>query len=285
MPEIAEVRLNAEFLDTAFKNKPIKNIKINSGQFLKRLPKNWHLTMMEFLTYPTTYIKNVKSKGKLIYGEIQFNDRLSFFFTCSLGMSGFWTNQELKHNHLTFELINGEKISLNDPRRFGSFNFHRTFEEVQEKLDKLGIDFLVNESKLIEQGPKFYDRIQNIKPTKQVCEVLLDQTIFCGVGNYLKCEILFASKIHPATQWGKLHENEIEHLFHNTWLKCNLAYADKGASFKTFKDKNGELSGLFQKSFQVYNQKRTKNGLEVLKDTFNDGRSTYYCPEKQLIKL
>lgn len=42
------------------------------------------------------------------------------------------------------------------------------------------------------------------KPDLLVCDALLDQTIFSGVGNIIKNEVLYRIKVHPETTVGKL---------------------------------------------------------------------------------
>jgi endonuclease-8 len=41
-------------------------------------------------------------------------------------------------------------------------------------------------------------------PNMLICDALLDQQIFAGVGNIIKCEVLFRTKVHP--------ENKVENL-------------------------------------------------------------------------
>lgn len=42
------------------------------------------------------------------------------------------------------------------------------------------------------------------RPDCMVCDVLLDQNIFAGVGNIIKNEVLFRIRLHPASTVGKL---------------------------------------------------------------------------------
>jgi endonuclease-8 len=65
-------------------------------------------------------------------------------------------------------------------------------------------------------------------PTMLVCDALLDQHIFSGVGNIIKNEVLFRIHIHPKTQVGalppgKLHELISEAVIYSfdflTWKK------------------------------------------------------------------
>lgn len=42
------------------------------------------------------------------------------------------------------------------------------------------------------------------QPDTWVCDALLDQSIFAGVGNIIKMEVLFRIRVHPLSQVGKL---------------------------------------------------------------------------------
>ncbi len=42
------------------------------------------------------------------------------------------------------------------------------------------------------------------EPKRLICDVLLDQKIFSGVGNIIKNEILFRTRIHPKSTTGKI---------------------------------------------------------------------------------
>ncbi len=57
-------------------------------------------------------------------------------------------------------------------------------------------------------SPEWNPRLARAKLKKQpetlVCDALLDQAIFSGVGNIIKNEVLFRIKVHPETQVGQL---------------------------------------------------------------------------------
>lgn len=51
-----------------------------------------------------------------------------------------------------------------------------------------------------------------VQPDTLVCDALLDQNIFAGVGNIIKNEVCYRVKIHPESKWGALprhKENEL----------------------------------------------------------------------------
>jgi DNA-formamidopyrimidine glycosylase len=282
MPEAAEVKLNVDFLESAFKNEIITGIKVNSGRFTKTVCKNFYFntTIIGRLTGTLAFIK---SKGKYIYGAIEVNysnGKKLYYFENRLGMTGFWTDQELTHNHLTFSTLSGKKISFNDARTFGNFRF---IDEnlLNATLNSLGVDFFATNQEFNRQvfSPELTKRLNHIKDKTEVCEVLLDQSIFCGVGNYLKSEILYECNIHPASKWNKLSELQIWNLFVFARIIIKKAYQANGASFKSFKNSKGKRVGEFQNQFKVYG-KITDN---IKRGKFADGRSSFYIPIEQKI--
>ena len=50
----------------------------------------------------------------------------------------------------------------------------------------------------------YYYLTKTISKRRNICNVLLDQKLFPGVGNYLKSEILYKSEIHPDARWGQI---------------------------------------------------------------------------------
>lgn len=51
-----------------------------------------------------------------------------------------------------------------------------------------------------------------MQPKTQVCDALLDQQIFSGVGNIIKNEVLFRIKVHPETETGMLPPKKLTEL-------------------------------------------------------------------------
>lgn len=58
---------------------------------------------------------------------------------------------------------------------------------------------------------KAREKLKNI-PNTMTCDALLDQTIFAGVGNIIKNEVLFRIRIHPESRIGKLPPKKLSAL-------------------------------------------------------------------------
>lgn len=56
--------------------------------------------------------------------------------------------------------------------------------------------------------------VQKVKrhPREKVCDVLMDQEIFAGLGNIMKNEILFQAKLHPEAKVEHLSPSEVAQL-------------------------------------------------------------------------
>lgn len=52
----------------------------------------------------------------------------------------------------------------------------------------------------------------NSLPESLVCDILLDQEIFSGVGNIIKNEVLYRIRIHPESLTGNIPETKIDEL-------------------------------------------------------------------------
>ena len=51
-----------------------------------------------------------------------------------------------------------------------------------------------------------------LQPNTMVCDALLDQHVFAGVGNIIKNEVCYRVKVHPESRWGSLPRNKINDL-------------------------------------------------------------------------
>uniref|UniRef100_UPI003AB1094E endonuclease 8-like 1 n=1 Tax=Centroberyx gerrardi TaxID=166262 RepID=UPI003AB1094E len=113
------------------------------------------------------------------------------------GMSGFFrftTQDELpKHAHLRF--YSAEKpcrvLSFVDARRFGSWQPGGTWQP--DRGPCIMFDYQSFREKVLSHlSDRAFDR--------PICEVLLNQKYFNGIGNYLRAEILFRLNIPPFAQ-------------------------------------------------------------------------------------
>lgn len=113
-------------------------------------------------------------------------------------------------------------------------------------------------------------KLKNI-PQAMICDVLLDQQIFSGVGNIIKNEVLYRTRIHPL--------NKVEDLS-PVKLKALVTEA-RNYSFDFLKWKK---ENTLSKHWEVYNQKvcPLKHKIDK-KELGKTHRQTYFCKKCQKI--
>lgn len=93
----------------------------------------------------------------------------------------------------------------------GEINFYTCSIKILEGNINLYYDWeedVMNEN----WDPKKAKRSLGKIPKKMICDALLEQNIFSGVGNIIKNEVLYRCKIHPESLVGKISSEDIQKL-------------------------------------------------------------------------
>jgi formamidopyrimidine-DNA glycosylase len=100
----------------------------------------------------------------------------------------------------------------------------------------------------------------------------MDQSIICGIGNYMKCEILNAADINPLVKIGQLTDDKLILLVNSIYNVFNdiIIYGNPNINKYT----NLIPSGNYK--FKVYDKKMADDGIKINKIKTADGRMTYY---------
>jgi formamidopyrimidine-DNA glycosylase len=267
MPELPEVETTVRGLEKVLKGRRIARVEARRADLRRSFPQD----LGQRLTGATVTGLCRRAKYGLIHTDR--DDTMIFH----LGMSGSWRINHLKlekHDHLLLETDDGARLSLNDPRRFGSVDLVRT-------------DELANWPAFRALGPEPLDiTAQDLKGrlsgrTASIKLLLLDQGIVAGLGNIYVCEALFRAGIHPARAGGSISLKRLKRLVSAIHDVLDEAIAAGGSTLRDFASPNGEL-GYFSKSFAVYDRegKPCACGGRV-KRIVQGGRSTFYCPSCQ----
>ena len=268
MPEGPEVKTTVDWL-TNFKGKTLKSIGILSGRYAKKngIP-GW-----DSLNFPAI-LKDVECKGKFIYFTFDSEGKDVYMFN-TLGMSGMWSNIRGKHARVVLFFSDAEPLFYNDIRNFGTLKVVNSQSDLNKKLKSLGPDMLEDGI-----GPEqFYKRIHKYGH-KTIAEVIMNQKVVSGIGNYLKAECLYAAKISPHRFCCHISEKELQDLFYACRKIIRLSYETGGATISTYRQSNGK-KGLYSRRFAVYNQKQDPFGNEVIRETTRDKRTTHWVPTVQ----
>jgi formamidopyrimidine-DNA glycosylase len=192
-------------------------------------------------------------------------------------MTGAW-REGVDHHYvvLTLTTDTGLKVSFVDPRRFGTVSV-MTRAQLDRKIKKLGHDVLGEKWLHVEEFDRLVKRAGDLNVTK----FLMDQTWISGVGNYLKAEILYASRISPHRTCSSLNASEVALLSSHCRSIPLASYRNGGATVRTYANFSGER-GDFVDHLKVYDKKRDPDGRDVVKETTLDGRTTHWVPSLQI---
>lgn len=275
MPEGPEVTVIKDGLRDAIKGKYIKNISFPVGsKFLKKSPDGY-TSFQESLPLK---VLDVKSKGKFIYIECQNN----WVIFCRLLMSGGWFyKQQPKHNHVQLEYLENktqtQSVWFVDPRHFCQIRFSNQPSDLKKELAKIGTD-LLNQADEI----KSEDYLKTIRKhnNKTIAKVLMEQSIYSGIGNYLKSEILYQAKVSPHALIKNIPDNKITEILDISKEKIKASYLAGGASVRNYSDIEGK-EGKYSFVFKVYGKDKDPLGNKVKKEKTKDGRTSHWVPEVQ----
>jgi endonuclease VIII len=162
-----------------------------------------------------------------------------------------------------------ERLSL--AFRKGELNLYSCSVKVIESDPKLFYDFDRDVMSPTWKAAKALTTLKEMK-SEMVCDALLNQNIFAGVGNIIKNEVLYRIGIHP--------ETSIEAL--PTSMLKELVYEAKNYSFDFYKWKKAyEL----RNHWLVYRRKNcVKCGHQIcVKPTGKLKRRTFFCPNCQAL--
>ena len=274
MPELPEVETVKNILEPAIKNKTIDYIDV----FYDRLIQSDLLEFKNKLKNKT--ILSLSRYGKYLF--LHLSDELVII--THLRMEGkFRTatdriNARLKHTSMIFYFKDGTSLAFDDTRKFGLMYLsnENEYKDVP-MIKKLGIEAnKVKESDLIV----LYQKFNKKKPIK---ELLLDQTILCGIGNIYADEICYLSNISPFTSGKELSRQNIDCIVKNAKIVLEKAIKLGGSTIRSFHPSIG-VDGRFQEELFCYGKQGQKcpNCGTTFHKEFLGGRGTTFCPNCQI---
>ena len=300
MPEVIEVRKYADFIKKHIKNKYITEINILNGRYKKHAPFEMYKELVKKL--PLKVI-DVKTKGKFLYFVIE----KGFYLFSTLGLQGGWTYKSNKSNkfqfpdligyinnnvmdkyrsrsinHLNVEFVKKDgSLYFYDVLSFGTLKIINNNEELDKKLNSIGPD-------IMDHSTTYEVFLQQIKKKKNldkyVGNVIVNQKVISGIGNYLRSDILWLCSISPFRKVKDLKDNEILEIYKNALL---LVWGDydynKGIELKYIK-KHNKLPGDYKRDFFVYMREKDIYNNNVIKEELYEGsqkRFIHWVPEIQ----
>lgn len=192
MPEGPEAFYLANFLKSKILNKNFTKI-ISNTKTIRNIPSK-------------SKVIDVLSKGKKIWIETT-----KYYVHLHMGISGWLVEEKPKIYKYVLE-FGKFKLWLKDRRRFSKIDIFKKNKdgissEHEKELNSIGINVLSKDFTL----QKFTENLE--KSNRNISALLMDQTVFCGIGNYIRNDALYLAKIHPERKVFSLTQKEIKKLY------------------------------------------------------------------------
>jgi formamidopyrimidine-DNA glycosylase len=260
MPELAEVEYFRRRWDLGLRSRIIK-VAAHSG---KRVFRGAEVETLEKAMTGATFLSSEGHGKQMLF---RFSGGVSLVI--HLGMSGLLRVEAAaflpgKHDHLV--LFQKERsLVYSDPRMFGRVRF---------ALGKGDPEWWRNLPPAVGSS-KFTAALVR----EQLCRrrrspikaVLLDQTVFPGVGNWMADEILWQIKLHPATPAGELSASQERDLWRASRAVCRTALKTIGVD-RSEPPKNWLIHHRWKKGGRC-----PRDGTLLDHGTIA-GRTTAWCP-------
>jgi formamidopyrimidine-DNA glycosylase len=300
MPEIVEVKKYADFIRKNIKKQKLVDIKIINGRYLIKPFEHYQ----KLKNHIPTEIEEIDTKGKFMY--IKLKNELIIGVT--LGLTGGWfylkndsnkykfpdstDNNEIvdymqgyiknAQEHINVEFIFEKgKILFHDQLSFGTIKVYDNEEEFNKKLKLIGIDIMDDELSL-DTFILALKKKSNLE--KPIGNVLMNQKIISGIGNYLRADTLWHAKISPFRKVKNLTDKELGNIFNSLRLITWTLYDYKlGVENKIINPKD-KIHIDLEKEFLIYGKDKDPSGLQVIKEKLYEGsqiRYIYWVKEYQ----
>lgn len=187
MPELAEIKIMADFINSACEDLNFTTIAFSESAMKRGLG----------ITQPTDlqiFEIIADSRGKELMLSLIQGGSVFMQIQCSMGMTGHWnlsnTNSLPNHTHLRFNSVNGLSLNLVDTRRFARWKAANDWSENRGPCP-------VQENSLFKEN--ITANLHKKEFDKPIHLVLMNQKYFNGIGNYLRAEILYKANQDPFT--------------------------------------------------------------------------------------
>jgi formamidopyrimidine-DNA glycosylase len=223
-------------------------------------------------------------KGKLLWIEVSStNKEKKYYMHIHYGITG-WLQFEKPESYIKFEFVlkdiktEGQiNLYMEDKRRFSKIVIYDEKQHLKI-ISKLGIDIFEKDFTLSN-----FKTIINKKDT-MVAPLLLKQEIFSGIGNYIKNEVMYMTKLKAKIKTSELTEDQIDELYTNILFVSysNLVEMLKDTKILKYLDKSKsthipkKLEVPYQ--YKIYGRESTSDGKKVYKIKVG-GRDSYCVRE------
>ena len=185
MPELAEYKISADFINLNSKNKFIKAFHVQKGNIPIQFEENYNMN---------NFSVKARTNGKDLILEISKEDGVLAIHVF-MGMNGNWKYvdtekwNQTKFTRLRFDDESGKSLILYGGYMGPKYSVGGPFSGTKRGSDPT-LDFDKFKQNVLDNLDK--------KPfDKPICEVLLNQEYFNGIGNYLRSTLIYYTDVNP----------------------------------------------------------------------------------------
>lgn len=254
MPELPEVHTFQQYFNEAAFKAPIKKVVVYDDKIIRNMDGDAFSDWLKGRSF-THSIR----RGKYLFAGLDNDEYLLLHF----GMTGdlkYYQDKEEAPRHERFVIIfkDGFRLGFDCPRKFARIVSIQNLDQYIAEV-KLGEDAL----EMSEEA--FLDAMDNRKTS--IKGFLLNQKLIAGVGNLYADEILYQTKVHPASTVNALKPKQRKLIYAAMQEILNKAVSH-AAHYKSYPD-----DWFFQ--WRVEGQK-APNGKGTVSVEKIAGRTTYY---------
>jgi endonuclease VIII len=271
MPEGPEIKRAADRIAKAIAHQPITSLFFAFE----------HLKSYEQILQPHEILA-VQPRGKAML--IQFDNQLSIYSHNQL--YGVWM---IRNAHDYPQTKRQLRLAIHTPKKSAllySASDIAVLDQVAVALhpflSKLGLDVL-DASTTVEQVVQRFQA----KPfaRRGLTGLLLDQHFLCGLGNYLRSEVLFVARVHPTLRPIDCSIQQIEALSEAAIAVTQQSYRSGGITNDLQLAEQLKAQGKPRRDYRHYVFGRNDRpcyicGTSIVREMLS-GRRCYYCPTCQ----
>lgn len=268
MPELPEVETTRRGIEPHVTDQAIDKIILRHQQL------RWPISS-EVAQLTGRRIDQLTRRGKYLLMHLDHGHLI-----WHLGMSGSMrilpvgTAAE-SHEHVEFQLANGQALKFRDPRRFGALLYSADDPLQHCLLQNLGPEPLSEEFTADYLYQCCRGRSASIKT------VLMNSHIVVGVGNIYASEALFQAGIRPGRAARRISKPRLGTLVDAVQQTLSQAIEAGGTTLQDFTQADGK-PGYFRHELQVYgNHGPCPHCGHAIKQVTLGQRASYYCPQCQ----
>lgn len=271
MPEGPEIRRAADSIEAAIRGKETSSVVFTRPQF-----KQWQQPLTG------SRVIAVETRGKAML--TRFSNGLNLYTHNQL--YGRWycvgagkapdTRRQLRvaiHTHDRSALLySASEIAVLTESEVGAHPF----------LSRLGPDVLSGQTTAVLLLQRLMDK--KFK-RRQLATLLTDQAFIAGIGNYLRCEILFVCRLHPCLKPIQLSQQQLALLSESLLDVPRQSYASEGithhlASAKKMMQRGETLENARFWVFRREGKPCYRCGSRIIRQ-HSGGQPCYLCPQCQ----